>query len=204
MPLLVSLQPRQFLRAGENAEQRELGERPGMHPGGGGEDHPPEFFLGEVRRLHLRAAAGGHDVHPLEFRVGSHDAGQFGRVVIGEAVQDVGAVDQFGEPGLLLGRPLEARVAPMIGRPPHRGHQVGFVTDLDSGIGGPEPLDVLTGQRFRNHYTQIVHSALHRYSSRFGGCADRRAQPRSLDCCSSISAGTLIGPEERPTIGSQA
>ena len=104
-------QPRQILCAGQHPEHGELRKRPAVHAGGGGEQHPLQFALGEAGGLDLTAAARCHGVHPAQVRIrpdGREPALPAARPGSRTAPRPC---QQLIESRLLLGRSVVRRVA---------------------------------------------------------------------------------------------
>ena len=118
-----------------------------MHAGGGGERDALQRLLGEVRGLHLLAAARGNRVHPAELRVRGHGARERLAGVVGHPVERIRRVDELLEARLVFrgplrpGHPVDARL----------GEQFGRVHEVDARLALGDHRGVRGEQRSRDH-----------------------------------------------------
>jgi hypothetical protein len=144
---LLSEQPREILRAGEQPEDRELGQRSAVDAGRRGEEDSAQLRLAQSGGFHLPAAAGRHRLHPTEPRVRVRRPLQGCGVDIGNAVEDLGRVDHVIERLLLAGGPLKRRIPGEVGGMAHRGVQRLVADQVDAGLQPLDQLAVCLGQR---------------------------------------------------------
>ena len=150
--MLLIQQSTKILRAGEQPEDRELGQRPAVHTRGSGEDDPAQLLLAQPGRLHLPATAGRHGLHPAEPGVGVRRPLQGRGVDVGNAVQDLGRIDQVVERLLLARCPLEGRIAGEVSGVPHRGIERLVADQVDPRLQSLDQLAVrLVQRRGHNH-----------------------------------------------------
>ena len=143
---LLGEQPRQILRAGQHAEDGELGQRSAVHAGRGGEDDPAQLLLAQSGGLHLAAAAGRHGVHPAESRIRIRGPLQRVGVDVGNAVERLGRVEHLLERSLLSRGTTKRRIAGEVGRMTHRRIQRLVADQVDPRLESLDQLAVLLGQ----------------------------------------------------------
>ena len=150
---LVALQLRQLLGEREQAEDGELGERPGVDAGGRRDGDAVERVGRERERgAELLAGAGVAGLDPLQARRAPGEVDEPLAGAAGDAEDDLGALERVRPARVVEG---DAALAGGVAAPAPGRQQVGQVGQLDAVL-GRDALRILRHHRRRDH---DVHAA---------------------------------------------
>ncbi|MPN35713.1 hypothetical protein SDC9_183211 [bioreactor metagenome] len=148
---LVRRPAREPLQAGQDAEERELGQRMPVHPGGGGHHERRQALRGQVGCAQLRSTAGSHGVHPPQARIGHRRAAQRSGRGVRDAEEDLRPVHDGLESR--LGRPAarESRRTGVVPGEPSSRQQLRLPPPVDIGLGRAQVLHHALRDRYSHH-----------------------------------------------------
>ena len=122
------------------------------------ETDPGELGFGELRRLDLAAAAGGHGVHPAQPWIVADGARQCGGLLVRDAVERLRRIDELLEGLLLLGSAPKGRVADVVAGETLRRQQRLVSNEIDARLCTHDQVDQVLADRCGSHHSESLRS----------------------------------------------